>query len=105
MKPVEVTPPGVPAKDDPQVKTAMGVWDGLTAEEQREVFRSLIRVVAAYGHSKDIDHLTRFAESVDRMVRLESTTDLRQRIRDQRAAVPEPAAPAAVEDLLRRLEG
>ncbi|MEU4824846.1 hypothetical protein AB0H37_23495 [Actinomadura sp. NPDC023710] len=105
MKPVDVARPGVPAKDDPQVKVAMGVWDALTSDEQREVFQSLYRTVAAYGHTKDIDHLTRFAESVDRMVRLESTTDLRQRIRDQRNAVPEPADPADVEDLLRRLEG
>ncbi|MES9542866.1 hypothetical protein [Actinomadura sp. NPDC000600] len=105
MKPVEVTRPGVPSKEDPQVKTAMAVWDELTGEEQRELFRSLYRTVAAYGHTKDIDHLTRFAESVDRMVRLESTTDLRQRIRDQRDTVPEPADPAAVEELLKRLEG
>lgn len=105
MEPVEVTHPGVPAKDDPQVKTAMAVWDELTAEEQREFFRSAFRTVAAYGQSKDIDHLTRFAESVNRMVRLESTTDLRQRIREQRDVVPEPADPAAVEELLKRLEG
>jgi len=104
MKPVEVTRPGMPAKDNPQVETAMTVWDDLTASEQRELFRSLYRHVAAYGHTKDVDHLVRFAESVDGMVRLESTTDLRQVIRDSRNVTPEPADEAAVEEMLRRLE-
>jgi hypothetical protein len=104
MRPVEVTHQGTPDRNDPQVEAAMGVWDALEPDEQGEVFRSLYRAVAAYGQTKDIDHLTRFAESIARMVRLESTTDLRQRIRDQRKAEPEPADPADVEDLLRRLE-
>ncbi|MFF4241479.1 hypothetical protein ACFYYL_36930 [Actinomadura geliboluensis] len=104
MKPVEVTHPGVPAKDDPQVKVAMGVWDQLTADEQRELFRSMYRTVAAYGQTKNVDHLVRFAESVNGMVRLESATDLRQRIRDQRKVVPEPADPVEIENLLRHLE-
>lgn len=104
MEAAEFTRPGTPAKDDPLVVAAMGVWDALTSDEQREVFRSLYRVVAAYGQSKDIDHLTRFAESVDGMVRLESTTDLRQQIRDRRNVKPKPADPAAIDDLIRSLE-
>ena len=104
MKPVEITRPGVPPRDDPQVKTAMQVWSALTPDEQTELFCWLYRTVAAYSRTKDIDHLTRFADSIDRMVRLESSTDLRQRIRNQRNAEPEPASPADIEDLIRRLE-
>jgi hypothetical protein len=104
MKPVEVTRPGTPAKDDPQVTAAMGVWDALTPAERREVFRSLYRVCAAYGRSKDVDRLTRFAESVVGMVHLESTTNLRQVLRDQGTSVPEPADVDFAE-MARRLEG
>jgi hypothetical protein len=98
VQPVEITHPGVLAKDDPRVETAMRVWDALTPVEQREVFRSL------YRSSHDTDNLTRFVDSVHRMVRLESTTDLRQRIRAQRDVEPKPADPADVEDLIGRLE-
>ena len=100
---VEYSRPEVPSADEAMIAQAMDVWDALTAEEQREVFRSLAAVVSAYGRTKDVDALVRFAESVDGMVRLESTTGLRQAIRDTRDA---PGAPAQVSfaDMARRLK-
>lgn len=104
MRPVEITRPGVPERDDPQVTTAMRVWKALTADEQAELFCWLYRTVIAYDRTKDADHLTQLADSIGRMVRLESTTNLRQRIRAQRTAKPEPANPADIERLLAQLE-
>jgi hypothetical protein len=84
MAAVEYTHPGTPPKDDPQVERAMNVWDALTPEEQREIFRTLYRTTAAYEQTSDIDHLVRFAESVYGMVRLESSTNLREILRKRR---------------------
>jgi hypothetical protein len=84
MDAVEYTHPGTPAKEDPQVELAMSVWDAMTSQEQREIFRTLYRSTAAYAQTSDIDHLVRFAESVDGMVRLESSTNLREILRKRR---------------------
>lgn len=81
MRPSEVTHPGTPPKDDPQIVQAMAVWDRLRGPERRELFRTLARTVAAYGHTDDVTHLTRFAESFDGMVRLETHTNLREILR------------------------
>jgi hypothetical protein len=84
VKPVEHHHPDTPPRDDPQVTTALAVWDALNDDERREVFASLYRAVLAHQRTSHIDHLVRFAESVDGMVRLESTTDLRQILRARR---------------------
>ncbi|TDD97703.1 hypothetical protein [Actinomadura rubrisoli] len=100
---VEYTRPVVPAEDEQVIAQAMAVWDALTPGEQREVFRSLAQVVTRYGRTKDVDALTRFAESVDGMVRLESTTDLRRAIRETRGAPGKPAE-VSFADMARQLE-
>jgi len=83
--------PGTPAIDDPQITQAMAVYDTFNAEEQREVFQAMMRAVTAFGRTGDIDHLTRFAESVNGMVRLESLDPgLREEIRS-RSGKPLPA--------------
>ncbi|ROO84553.1 hypothetical protein EDD29_2080 [Actinocorallia herbida] len=84
MGAVEYSREGTPGKDDPQVARAMAVWDALTADEQRELFRSLYRRVEAYRRTSQVDHLVTFADSVEGMVRLESRTDLRQILRARR---------------------
>jgi hypothetical protein len=86
MKTVEITHPGTPPKDDPQIVQAMAVWDNLTGRERREVFRTLARTVAAYKATGDVAHLTRFADSIDGMVRLEAQTNLRNVLRRRRLA-------------------
>lgn len=81
MKPIEFTHPGTPPKDDPEVETAMRVWDNLNGRERREVFRTLYRSAAAYARTSDAAHMTRLAESVTGMCRLESNTNLREILR------------------------
>lgn len=105
MRRVEIIPEGVPPKDDPQVETAMKVWDYLNEEERAEVFRTVYRFILAQRRTEDIDHLARLADSVYHMVEDESTTDVRDRIRAAANRKPVPADDAAVEELLRRLEG
>lgn len=104
MEAIEFTRPGTPPKDDPQVEQAMGVWDNLSPGEQREVFRTLYRSVAAHQRTSDIDHLIRFAESVDGMVRFEAGTNLRQTIRDTTAAPGKPQREVDFADMARQLE-
>lgn len=104
MEAVEFTRPGTPARDDPQVEKAMGVWDALDAGERREVFRTLYRAVLAHRRTSDIDHFIRFAESVDGMVRLESATDLRRVIRDSAAAPGTPQNEVGFASMAGRLE-
>ncbi|MDL4776980.1 hypothetical protein [Actinomadura xylanilytica] len=101
---VEFTRPGAPSAEDPVMVQAMAVWDAFTPGERRDLFRSLAQVVAVYGRTENVDHLVRFAESVDGMVRLESTTDLRQTIRETRDVPGEPAE-VSFADMARRLEG
>ncbi|WP_433461968.1 hypothetical protein [Spirillospora sp. CA-128828] len=103
MVAVEYSRPEVPSADEPMIAQAMGVWDDLTAEEQRGVFRSLMVAVSAYGRTKDVDGLVRLAESVDGMVRLESTTGLRAAIRETRGAPSKPAG-VSFADMARRLK-
>lgn len=87
----EYTHPGIPAIDDPQIMQAMAVYDTFTAEERREVFRTMVRAVTAFGRTGDIDHLTGFADSVNGMVRLETRDPgLREEIRS-RPGKPLPA--------------
>jgi hypothetical protein len=80
---IEITHPGTPPKDAPEVVAAMKVWDNLTGRERREVFRTLYRSAVAYERSGDTRHMTRLAESVTGMCRLESNTNLRQILRSK----------------------
>lgn len=80
---VEHAHPGTPPIDDPQVEQAMRVYDTLTGDEQREVFRTLYRTVAAWKATSDIDHLVRFAESVDGMVEVEAQPGFQQARRER----------------------
>ncbi len=105
MTPVEITHPGMPHKDDPQVETGMKVWDNLTDDEQRELFRTLYRSVLARKRTGTVDHIVRVADSVDSMVLLESTTDLRDKIRESRTRTLVPADESAVDEAIRQLEG
>lgn len=103
MKPVEVTRPGVPAKDDPQVKTAMAVWDELTGEEQRNVFEGVARAVTAFGRTKEIDHLVRLSQSVDEMVLLEQQPGFTEARRAPAADDSEPGEGVGIAEVIRRL--
>lgn len=100
---VEYWRPEVLAADKAMIAQAMGVWDALTAAEQREMFRSLAVVVAAYGRTKNVDDLVKLAESVDGMVRLESGTGLRQAIRETCGAPSKPAG-VTFADMAERLK-
>lgn len=57
--------------DDP-VDQAMSVYDNLNPPERREVYRSMIRAMTAFGRTGDAAHLVRFTESMEGMVRLET---------------------------------
>ena len=103
-KRVELTHPGTPDRFDPEVMRALAVWGSWDAEEQREAFRWVFRVALAYERTGDVRHLVRYAESLRTTVALESSTDIRQRIRESRDRTPTPADPADVEALIRRLE-
>ncbi len=81
MNPIEYTHPDTPPYDDPDVQAAMSIWDVLSGRERREVFRTLYRAAVAYERTGDVAHLTRLAESVTGMCRLESNANLREIIR------------------------
>ena len=81
MTTIEHTHPGTPPKDDPAVIRAMAVWDGLNGRERRELFRTLYRAAEAFKRTEDVAHLTRLAESVTGMCRLEPSTNLREILR------------------------
>lgn len=103
---VEYTHPGTPPVNDPQVEDAMKVYDRLNDGERRELFRTLYRSVTAYGRSQDIDHLVRFAQSVDRMVRLEAThPEARQALREAagRQTPIDPRAGISLEEAVKQL--
>jgi hypothetical protein len=85
MRRIEVTHPGTPPTDDPQIVQAMAVWDRLTGRERRELFRTLVRTVTAYERTEDVAHLTRLADSIGGMVRLETHTNLREILRSRAA--------------------
>jgi hypothetical protein len=78
---IEVTHPGTPPKNDPDVIRAMAVWDALKGTEQREVFLALCRSTVAYEDTGDTTHMTRLADSITGMVHLESSTNLRETLR------------------------
>lgn len=84
MTQIEVTHPGTPTTDDPEVQAAMAVWDRLTGRERREVFRALHRSAVAYERTGDAAHMARLAESVTGMCRLESNTNLREILRSKK---------------------
>lgn len=85
MTQIEVTHPGTPTTDDPEVQAAMAVWANLNCQEQGEVFRTLARSAVAYERTEDPAHMTRLAESVTGMCQLESNTNLREILRDRAA--------------------
>lgn len=102
----EYAHPGTPPVNDPQVEEAMKVYDRLNDGERRELFRTFYRSVAAYGRSQDIDHLVRFAESIDRMVRLEvKHPEARQALRDAADRQPpaDPRAGISLEEAVKQL--
>ena len=73
-------------------------------EGDKEAFRWVYRVALAFERTGDVQHLVGYAESLRTTVALESSTDIRQRIRESRDRTPTPADPADVEALIRRLE-
>lgn len=102
---VEYVHPGTPAVDDPQVQQAMRVYDTLTGDERREVFRTLYRAVAAHQRTSDIDHLVRFAESVDGMVKLEAQPGFQQARREGANHKPEPGEGIDLDTVIGQLRG
>jgi hypothetical protein len=104
LKPVELTFPGQVARDDAQVTAGMEAWAELTAREQREVFLSAYRAAVSHQRTDNIDHLTRFAESLHTMVEVAAIPGLRDKIRESRNHVPVPASDEAVEELLASLD-
>ncbi|GAB2813049.1 hypothetical protein GCM10027176_16860 [Actinoallomurus bryophytorum] len=97
---------GASQVDDTDVAQAMAVYDVLNTDEQREVFRTVYRAVAAYRHTSDIDHLKKLADSVEGMVVHETNhPGVREKIRN----VPKTARAAGgvvdTAEVIRRLRG
>lgn len=89
--------------DDP-VDQAMAVYDNLNATEQREVFRTMYRAVAAYRYTGNTDRLIRFAESMHGMVILETRhPDVREQIRNAPKTVREAGGTVDTADVIRQL--
>lgn len=97
------TPLDGPAVDDPQVGELMRVYDSLLPDEQRQVFLTLCRAIAAYRRSSDIDHLVAFAESIEGMVRLDAQPGYRQAVRDMPESLPEGGEGISLEEAVKRL--
>lgn len=96
---------GVSPKD-PDVTRAMEVYDHLDEYERRNVFRSMIFAMVAYRRTGDSGQLVRLVEGNERMIRMDAIPGFREKLRAQRnAPPPEPADPADVEALIRKLQG
>ncbi|GIH22512.1 hypothetical protein Aph01nite_08220 [Acrocarpospora phusangensis] len=96
--------PGEVALDDNHVIRAMVVYDVLKTPEQREIFRSTYRAVTAFKRTGDIDHLVRFANSIETMILLDGDPATRQAILD----APDLPVPDAdlhdVQELIKELQ-
>lgn len=104
--PVDFMPTRTPPIDDPEIESAMAVYDGLPATEQREIFRSLYRAVTAAFRTQEAGHLIEFAESVEVMVQTESSSP--GSLAEFRAApqtVAEAGGSVPVEEALKMLRG
>ncbi|MEV0227947.1 hypothetical protein [Nonomuraea sp. NPDC050786] len=64
------------------VQRAGQMFDMLTAGEQRSLFLNIYEDIAKYSRTGDIDHLKKLAESVEVTVRLRSTPEIQQALRD-----------------------
>lgn len=88
------------------VEQALAVYDVLNASEQREVFASVYRAVAAYRHTGDVDHLVRLAESVDGMVIHETNQPgVRAKIRNAAKTAREAGGVVETAEVVRQLRG
>jgi hypothetical protein len=95
-----------PPVDNPEVAQAMAVYDDLNADEQREVFRTVYRAVAAYRHSGNVDPLVRLAESVDGMVVHETNQPgVREKIRNAPKTAREAGGVVDTAEVIRQLRG
>lgn len=91
--------------EDPTVVNAMKVYDHLDDVERRHVYRSMILAMTAYRRENNPERLVTFTESVELEIRMDAVPGFREKLRAQRdAPPPEPADPADVEALIRRLE-
>lgn len=97
-------PAGTPTSDDPEIVQAMTVYDNLPVDEQREIFRTLYRAVAAFGRTENIDHLVRFAKSVEGMVLTETKQPgTLQAIRNAPKTVSEAGGSVDAGEVLKQL--
>jgi hypothetical protein len=92
--------------DDRDVAQAMAVYDVLNTDEQREVFRTVYRAVAAYRHTGDIDHLIKLADSVEGMVVHETNQPgVREKIRNAPKTARAAGGVVDTAEVIRQLRG
>jgi hypothetical protein len=106
MKPVDMAEFfwGV-SPEDSAVVNAMNVYDHLDDVERRHLYRSMILAMTAYRRENNPERLASFTESVERMIRMDAVPGFWEKLRAQRnAPPPEPADPADVQALIRRLQ-
>lgn len=89
---------GAVTADDAEVRAALEVWDNSTAAEQRELVSGLLEAVTAYERTKDVDHLTAFADSVGVTFRLRQVPEYVDAVR---SASPQSTATVDVHDMLK----
>lgn len=91
--------------DDPTVVNAMGVYDHLDEVERHNVYKTAILAMVAYRRGGDTGQLVRLVESTEQMIRMDAVPGFREKLRAQRnAPPPEPADPADVQALIRKLK-
>lgn len=102
-----MTVPRIPSapvsRDDPQVKQAMAVWDGLSLEEQRNVFQGMAQAVTAFGRTKNVDHLVRLSQSINEMVLLEQQPGFTESRRTPTERSQDPGEGMGITEVVRRL--
>lgn len=90
--------PGAVTADDTEVRRALEVWDHSTHTEQRELVSGILEAVTAYERTKDVDHLTAFADSVGVTFRLRQVPEY---VKAVRSAPSGPAGTVDVHDMLK----
>lgn len=92
-----------PTASDPQVDAAVNVYDSLNDEERRTVFETMVRAIAAYRRTSNIDHMAALAESIEGLIRLSAQPGYWQAMRDLPDTPPAADEGIELEEAIKRL--
>ncbi|WP_188186812.1 hypothetical protein [Nonomuraea sp. SYSU D8015] len=83
-----------PYGDAERLVTALAVYDQLTTAERRALFENMFAAMLQYRRTREVEHLTRSAESVTVTMWVRGQPGVQQAIRDA------PTDPCPAEDLV-----